>query len=308
MANFYFKGDALFARDVDVRRLARELRKRDQRRSSKPDDGKSTSLHVNQYLDEATAMLSGLTHHAARQQAQDPDITGWDRNSIERLIQQEAISRGRPFPNDLSQRFGPAWQRTAVDLFAEADAARIHGKAEFVAIVGSPGSGKTLLAKHIVHHRGGVVVDAGMTLTDGLHLVRNAGEVLVLDVPAIQPARKSPVDLSHGVATAKTLSEYRKQRRTPYTFGGFVSALESFQSWIIGHDQVTVVPTFGTRAALEDVVKHDHSVFNARGEPRAEENWRRAHVVDLDTLTTYTVDGVGLDIEEGRYRRTLGNL
>lgn len=305
MASFYFKGDALFARDVDVHRIARELRKRDQRMASRPDAGTATLPHRNQYLDDVTAMLGGLTHHAARKQADDPDITGWDSASLRDHVWKEAISRGKAFPKDLPQQFGPTWQRQAQAMFAEADARRVRGAAEFVAIVGGPGRGKTLLANHVVHKRGGAVVDVGLSIQNGLHLVGKSRDVLVLDVPAIQPGRKSLQDLQF-TAHVKTLSEYRSRVRRPYVFGGFVSALQSFQSWIIEHSQVTVVPTFGSRQALEEVVKRDYCVFDGAGRPRADENWRRAHVVDLDAMTVCSVDGVGLDIEEGRYHKVAG--
>lgn len=82
--------------------------------------------------------------------------------------------------------------------------------------------------------------------------------------------------------------------------------MESCQSWIIEHSQVTVVATFGSRQSLEAIVKRDHHCFNSTGQPIANQNWRRAHVVDLDTMKVYSIDGVGLAIEEGRYRQADG--
>ena len=390
MTVFQLKGGALYAHDVDVAHFARILRKtlKDLKAQAEatPAGKDPFELEQDQGLDLATMLLAKMRHHDARAAAKCPDvrnvafqvgpikpphkferpaIDAWfrgadldisslDREAVDRLVRSVAGTRGRAFPSTLPKRFGAQWQSRAIALFEQAVAARIPGKAEFIALVGGPGTGKTLLAQHMVRKRGGLWLDKGLARGDGNGVDYQPGEVLVYDTPAQLPAL-SATELKRSLNEIDSLREYVRRVRRPWQLkdealqlaleqgarGAWTLGEPAVQfarpeeprltSWVREHPQVNLVVTSADDEALRASMGHwfeveptlseldgklnrssflsrlrewhghaDTTAIAEHWRRSADINWRRVHVVNLDTMSTYTLAGPGLAMEQGQ--------
>lgn len=305
MTQFYFKGDALFARDVDVSRLARELRKHLKKLG--PADAQSVAdpepfnLAQDQGLELVSRWLGASSYYEARKVAADPSVVGMTLSERDELVQRNATSRGRPFAKRLPARFGPAWQQRATTLFAQAAAARTPGAGEFVALVGGPDSGKTILAEHLAHTRGGHVIDVSLTWRSGMDGQIGLGQVLIHDAPARSlPQGPSGPDWASRLQAARTLSEVREiLRRRPSALAAASSSHHALD-WVRKHPGVVYVHSFASDAAVTESIAGQIALTGGDIRRSAPLNWRRVHVVNLDSMTTYAIDGPGIAMEEGR--------
>jgi len=309
MPSFFLKNDALWARDVDVKRLARVIRKLQLTPDGKP------VLSMPEALDVACVALGARDHFDALRRSRDPDVTNWTEEQVRAEMKRRAISFGQPFPRGLPQRFGADWKSSVQVLFSDALNARVPGQLEFVALIGGAGSGKTLLAEHECANRGGVVIDTAFawmaTPNDSMFLEHfRDGAILVQD----QSTALMPDDKRSGFGplweqlpvAQRTLKHYEDLRRRPrhMLFGDDNAFNDPVRNWVREHPAVALVSSFATR---EDVINALH--VGVRIKPVGEQwqtasaplNWRVAHVVDLDAMRFYSVEGPGLAMEQGRH-------
>lgn len=156
MPKAYFKGDNVFVDGVDLTRAARKLRKLHEKLAAQAE------FHPNHFLDVIAQTIGYASHHELRSQAhssRDADIGRQPAFSLA----EEALKLGASFPKVLPDRFDRDWREKAVALFNEALEKRVPGRCDVVALVGSTGSGKTVLARHMAKARGGAVLDATLT-------------------------------------------------------------------------------------------------------------------------------------------------
>jgi hypothetical protein len=304
MSSFYFKGETLFANGVDVKRLAREIRK------SQLDTNGNPSTSMEDALDVVARGLGARNHFDMRCQAEDPDISSWTHDEVQRLVQESAVSRGMRFPRGLPRKFDQQWQRDAVRLFEQAERARTPGKLEFVALIGSPGSGKTLLANHMCATRGGQVIDVELTFQKGFE-TNKPNSVLVYDRPAEPPASQRPfmgvLTLWRPEAPSKrTLKMYRELARAGHHRdlipGDNDDIFTHLRDWVRDNAQVSFVVCFADQSQVEDALRNSSIILTPGSMERsAILNWRRAHVVNLDTMTFVSLDGPGHEMEQETY-------
>lgn len=310
MTSFYFRGETLFASDIDVKRVARAIRN-----AHRNPDG-SYTMSMDEAL-ELVAHYFGANHaHDMRKQAADPVISGMRREEKDRLVQESAIFTGEAFPKSLPPKFGTEWQKNARRLFELAIQSREPEKLEFLALVGSEGSGKTLLANHMCQLYGGYVVDVELYnefsfLTKPMRY--QPGQVLIYDRPTVSSTVEWS-DVSSALQNAsidpaiRTLKRYRELSRSRrplipseerYRGGGMWNVTSGFNQlsnarhWVLNNTQVTMVVSFTNIAEVEEAISSDAQVFTNQGES-FKHNWRRVHVVNLDTMTFCTVDGPGM--------------
>lgn len=291
MSLFLFKANkTLVANDVDVKRLAREIRKT----FDNPCMGKEESLDVTAKL------LGAQSYFDLRKKAKDLDISTWDFNDVESFVQKNSVTNGAQFPSDLPCNFGSNWQQLAQDLVEQAIKACEPGKLEFVALVGGSGTGKTLLANHVCAKRGGKVVDVELSASMNTGGTYKSGSVLVYDRPANPPTsdRPSVFSLLSGGAPAKlTLKRYQDLRRIKQSLipHDDADSLMGIRDWILDNTLVTLVVCFANYSQVEEALRSSYINFPlANIEQRAAVNWRRAHVVDLDSMKFSSLDGPGL--------------
>ncbi|RQM78015.1 hypothetical protein EHZ47_02380 [Aeromonas jandaei] len=305
MTVFHSKNGVLFASNVDVKRVATQLRKN------------FNHLTTNQALNLAAQLFGVRNEYEMRRRAAAPDISRLSYAQVNGLVQDMACNSGKIFPARLPAKFEKSWPKDAEQLFAQAVAAREPGQLEFVAVIGSEGAGKTLLANHMCHRLGGYVVD--VELYDPFAsfnipgykktLVHKPGQVFIYDRPTqaatvsemdVRTFRAAP-DQSLMVGNAyQSLEEYlqAKRRSRPLIpgeeFGHFGS---NSRDWVLSHRDTTMVICFASREQVEEALSLKcGSPIGSRF--KGSYDWRRAHVVDLDSMTHYSVDGPGATKEK----------
>lgn len=295
MTSFHSKDGVLFASNVEVKRVARELRKL---------LGTPT---MNQALDLAALLLGARNEYDMRQRAAAPDISKLSNEQVNRLLQDSACHSGQKFPKGLPAKFGKDWQKKARRLFEQAVAAREPGQLEFVALIGSEGSGKTLLANHMCKHLGGYVVDVEIYEPFDFStkpMNHRPGEVLIYDRPT-KAATAKHADTFFELARVnigpefRSLENYRQKMRSrqpliPYEEDSSSSGNDRTREFVLNNSQVTMVVSFGSIEEVKEGILHRMSpdiLSNRKGSF----DWRRVHVVDLDTMTLSSLDGPGME-------------
>lgn len=306
MTSFHLKDGVVFASHIDVKRVATKLRKQ------------FADLTANQALDLAAQLFGARDEYDMRQRAADPDISRLSNDQVNGLLQDSACHSGQKFPARLPAKFAKDWQKKAQQLFAQAVAAREPGQLEFVALIGSERSGKTLLANHMCHFFGGYVADvelydpfAWLNISGYKKLDHKPGEVLIYDRPT-QAATTSESDTllsSRGLDGLhsnignkyQSLEQYRKAKRCPRPlipgeafgrYGRYGHFGSGSRDWVLQHSHTTMVICFANRDQVEEAINWECSA-PLMSRFIGPYDWRRAHVVDLDSMTQYTVDGPG---------------
>lgn len=299
--NFFQKKGEPFASNVDVKRLARALKREFEARDLKP------VPETDQLLEMVAKGLGTNNYHDLLQQSKDPDITGLDHFVVDGLIRERAISSGQKFPRNLPSKFGPSWQDSCIKLFNEANDLREPGELDFVAFVGSEGSGKTLLAKHLTDSRGGYVVDIGIALGGAMNLLNNnysKGALLVHDKPSRAPKKNNKASLLPVVERKGKLGGYIDQIRSEYSLGyqDFISEVR-LREWVRETSQACFLTCFKSVEEVQDALDSSQISLSGRGSSssNSKKNWRCAHVVDLDSLSVSTLYGPGYFMGTGEF-------
>jgi hypothetical protein len=303
MTNFYMQDGEILADGVDVKRLARNLRKV----LSEITD--IQTLNTDQLLDFASRLLSAEGYYQVRTQAKDSEYANASQSVIEAQVKKESVSKGESLPKGLPLRFSGRWREQATDLIDRAIASRLPGQLEFVALVGSEGSGKTIVAKDVCKRLGGLVLDVGFALDKGTGPNRalKSGQVLVYDQPAVLPRRSRPGTgdfglWSPGSPVKPTIQAYREGRRYVHAGIPFDDPLYGSRKWFVENPGVTLIVSFGSVVQAQQAIANSPKPLATGDIQRsASMNWRRAHVVNLDTLSYDIIEGPGLLMEEGRY-------
>ncbi|MFN9471420.1 hypothetical protein [Acidovorax sp.] len=272
-----------FAHGVDVNRLAGKI----------PAGG--PPLTKDQSLDEVAQMLGERNYHALLQRANSGNMAAWSFGEITSLVHSSAITQGAQFPRRLSRRFDAAWQASVTQMLQEAVAAFNPEVADFIALVGGPGSGKTIAAENFVARNGGHVVDVGLRpdMSDQFELA--PGQVLCFDRPAVNPEHESNVfhRLRALQATGKcTLPQVMAVFREP----SVGIPRDSVGMWGDSHArtlarQAPLIIAFPNEQAVKDAIQGAHTLLNGAGVPHAGRNWNIARVVNLDTMTSTELYG-----------------
>lgn len=278
----FFRRGALFAHNVDIARLARDL-------------GKEVlpGCSQDQRLEIIARALGSESHFALRKAARDPDISAWTEKQVLNLVEAEAVSRGERFPAELPANFGRTWQRQVATQFDEAVAEMPPGALSLIALVGPPGSGKTLLAQDCAARMGGVVVDIEQaSRVGGFHgqRFRDGDRVLVFDQGA-SPGK--PMDEVRGLGAKfppdppvlSTLSAFRKARRgkfdripnddAPHVLGA------GFREFLLARPGLVFAMCFASEAEARAAISRSARVQGGGG---ARMNWRAMHIVDLGSM------------------------
>lgn len=291
---FHFRNDEAFAGRVQISRLARSIKKQ-----LRPDASHDESLEL------ASRLLGCDSYYDLRKRATDPDISGWDRKDAVKLLQSEAIKRGSRFPGKLPPRFNMRWQRQAFKLVEEALNSVRPGSLEVVALVGPPGSGKTLLAAHVVDRKGGFIVDVGQASLIDMQYMRfkESDRVLVFDQssepapefyerPAFGEPRLSPPPLT-------TLSALRKFRRVRHAtlpldsyrhVGMMGDGTTTLRDRLAKHPGLVVVATFASEDEAVNAIRSTARILTTDPALTYQLNWQRVHVVSLEEMRRTTID------------------
>ncbi|MGN5232198.1 hypothetical protein [Aeromonas veronii] len=295
MSSFYTRDGELFASCVDVKRLAREIRKL---------SSSSDPMPMHEALELVARLLGARNEYDMRQRAVDPDISRMPREEIDRLLQESALRTGQKFPKRLPSKFGLEWQKKAQRLFEQAVQTREQGQLEFIALIGSEGSGKTLLANHMCQHFGGYVADVELYkpytfLTKPMS--HKPGEVLIYDRPT-KAATAKHADIFFELARMnigpefRSLENYRQKMRSRQPLIPNEEIQDPLASttrhWVLNNSQVAMVISFASREEVEEAISQRKSPAFL-SDHKGSFDWRRVHVVDLDNMTQYTLDGPG---------------
>ncbi|WP_250439620.1 ATP-binding protein [Delftia tsuruhatensis] len=291
--DFHFRDDEAFAGRVQISRLARSIKKQ-----LRPD-----ASH-DECLDLASRLLGCDNYYDLRKRATDPDISGWVREDAVKLLQSEAIKRGSRFPGKLPPRFGLHWQRQAFQLVDEALNSVRAGALEVVALVGPPGSGKTLLASHVVDRKGGYIVDVGQAwLIDVRRMVfKDSDRVLVFDqssepAPAFSERRAfgTPTPPPPALTTLGALAKARRVRHTElpldsYRDVGMFDDGPTLRNWLAKHPGLVLVATFATEDEAVNAIRSTARIVSPDPALTYQRNWQRVHVVSLQEMRRTTID------------------
>jgi len=291
---FHFRNDEAFAGRVQISRLARSIKKQ-----LRPDASHDECLEL------ASRLLGCDSYYDLRKRATDPDISGWDRKDAVKLLQSEAIKRGSRFPGKLPPRFDMRWQRQAFKLVEEALNSVRPGSLEVVALVGPPGSGKTLLAAHVVDQKGGFLVDVGQASLIDMQYMRfkESDKVLVFDqssepAPAFSDRRAfgaprlAPTELT----TLSSLAKERRVRHTELPLDSYrdVSMMGSgtttLRNRLAKHPGLVLVATFANEDEAVNAIRSTARIDSGTPTLTFQRTWQRVHVVSLEEMRRTTID------------------
>ncbi|WP_146139396.1 hypothetical protein [Simplicispira suum] len=276
----------MFAKTVDVDRLARNL----VAEGLQPTKGAALNL--------AARLLGASNHHALLAQAKAPKLATWSIPDIQEYLSSEAITTGSRFPKELPPQFDGAWQHRATALLAKAVAARTPGELEFIALVGGPGSGKTLLAKHFCKLSGGCVVDVGLYRWFTRPYQPAAGEIVVFDRPALPRSAPSAsmaraFELwSHTAPRQRTVERAKELFRSEWQGIPMDAPGESIHGSIARNlaQAAPLIVCFASPEEAQHALDGSARVISMYSPAAtAKLNWRAAHLVNLDNLSEHTL-------------------
>ena len=279
--------DQIFLHGLDFNRFAKDV----------AEQLETTPAKARDLLARA---LSAKSYHDLRDRATEVVRAKW-ATPLD-MLERASLTRVAPFSPDMPDALGPEWQTRAVTLFDEAVAAQraltaAHpGRGQFIAIVGAPESGKTSLARHLAHTRGGAVRD----ITLYPHLLpfeSREGAVYVYDRPAelpppshIGPESIHPeADFSPQADLALTLRKLKRNARASFPFHewNFFGIGMAMTDAIKEHPSRLIVLTFASVEALRDWVKS--LIHPGFGDVPARYAHEAVQVVDLDAMTFETI-------------------
>lgn len=302
MTSFYVNNGRIRANHVDFERAAKLLAVVIGEMSSRAAAaGSAIKIDKSHSLDLLATILGTASYADVRSAANDPDTRYWTQSMLEDHVQKESRTSGESFPR-LPPEFGKNWQEKVVRAFLDAFNAIKRGHPEFIALIGREGSGKSVLAKNMVFEKGGFWVDASISNIRNATRPLMEGELLVLDVPAATYRaastrwRNSLSAESSAVGSvfqvAPSLKIHRKWRRESFSLSYMDHYMNSRAEWVSKNHQATLVMCFpdadSVRAWMEcNLVVGYHPT----------RNWRQAHVIDLDKMDAYTIEGRSLKDE-----------
>ena len=288
---FHTTDGAVFAANVNLSQAAK----------------KAKALHLVKSVQEGQDLIAKLLGHRdffevrqlAKKAEASPNIAHLDDLAIYALLHKKSVMKGESFTRDLPRQFNMAWKTQAHELLDVALAKCKHAELDFVALVGGPGSGKTVLAKAHCLKTGGHFIDADMyawwaNLSPGL----NAAPATYLDRPAKTPTATGTTARSVAIREwLATSMDQRTEAKAAQVFRvpehGFpMDELESTASTSPARRLVRSCPTMIAFGSLDAVQKAlDHAWHATMSDPAksARLNWGVAHVVCLDDMTTHTL-------------------
>nr|WP_314710556.1 hypothetical protein [uncultured Comamonas sp.] len=291
---FHFRDGEAFVSSVQISRLARNINNQ-----LRPDASHDECLEL------ASRLLGSASYYDLRKRASDPDIRGWHHQDAVKLLQSEAIKRGSRFPGKLPPRFDKSWQRQAFRLVDEALSSIRPGALEIVALIGPPGSGKTLLAAHVVDRKGGFIVDVGQaSLIDIQHMsFKDSDRVLVFDQSS-EPAREFNERPAFGeprlapppLTTLSALGKSRRVRHTTLPLDSIFhvdligTGATTLRNRLAKHPGLVVVATYASEDEAVNAVRNTARIVSTDPALTYQRNWQRVHVVSLEEMRRTTID------------------
>ena len=287
----YVNDGAVFAANVNLSQAAK----------------KAKSLKYVETVEEGENLIAQLlghrdffeVRHLAKKGAASRNIAHLDEFAIYDLLHKKSVTKGEPFPSDLPRQFNRPWKDQALQLLDVALANCKPDELDFVALMGSPGSGKTILAKaHSLKTRG-YFIDADLyAWWAKLSPPRNVAPANYLDRPAKTPTTTGTN--ARFVAAREWQATGMDQRTEAKASGVFrvpelgfpMDEIEVMESNSPARALVRSSPTVIAFGSLDAVQKALDNAWHAyMGDPAktARLNWGVAHVVCLDDMTTHTL-------------------
>jgi len=300
MTSFYLKNARVRANDVDFERAAKLLAGVIGEMSDRAvASGSGLRIDKSFSFDLLARVLGAICYADVKKAAADPDVSGWTSSMLSSHLQRESITSGEHFPR-LPREFGAIWQSKVMEAFEACFAAINRGQAEFIAIIGSKGSGKSILVKHMVSQRGGRWIDPSTSVFCQPDRPIGVGELMVMDVPAETYREASDRRALSRVEPLNTLlfegfrsfEQYRVQRRKLFMLKSMDSEWHSWARWVTDNPQATLVVCFPDVEGAKEWMECNLAVGH-----HPTRNWRQAHVVDLDKMDVYTIEGRTLETE-----------
>lgn len=323
MPTFYMRDGDPIADGVDIKRVLRNLRAMS--------DEEFALLRSKSKAENALAKLLGARNYgelinAAKAGGGAPGESIRGPAGYRRLMLDQSVSKGERFPRELPAAFDIRWQRSAMELVDRALKGRQPGRLEFIALVGGTGCGKTVVAKHAVDTFGGRVLDVGFAMKTGMEggkwpsraqRVADAKEavvevetssLLIYDQPAQLPVRRfmrtgDVLGFDKLPRSQQTLERYVEAYRNVHAGIPHDEPMGGLRDWVRNNPEVALVVTFASSEVAKDVLLHHCVMLGSNPQLAAKNNWYRAHVVDLESMSYEVVEGPGLLMEQGRYKR-----
>lgn len=287
----------IVAHGVDFNRLVREL-------------AKAFNLTKDAAADKAAQFLGARNLHELVQRSQAPDVRAWDWSKIEDHISKAAISNGAHFPRTLPASHGPSWQKQGMALLKEAGKLITPGALEFIALVGAPQSGKTVLGANFAKAKDGLVVD--VTLRSIFDRFEPTTPVVFLDRPvaaSIPPSTRREIPLlawNDLPSKERSLENAKEFLRRPVSgmpwdeVPAYMGTSQETPARTMAR-AVFLVVAFPSVQAVQDAIDSGLLIKLSGYRNSAATNWRAAHVVDLDHMKLMTLLGAGGRMENGSY-------
>lgn len=302
MTSFYISNGRIRANHVDFERAAKLLVGVIGEMSGRAvAAGSAIKVDKSHSLDLLATILGATSYADVRSVANDPDTSYWTQSMLEDHVQKGARTSGESFPR-LPPKFGKKWQEKVVRAFLSAFNAIKRGHPEFIALIGGEGSGKSVLAKNMVFEKGGFWIDASISNVRQATRPLKEGELLVLDVPTAtyreartrwgKPLSAEFSALSSVFQVAPSLEIYRKRRRQSFSLSYMDHYMNSRAEWVSKNHQATLVMCFPDLDSVREWMECNLVVGY-----HPTRNWRQAHVIDLDRMDAYTIEGRSLKDE-----------
>ncbi len=290
MSSFYFSRENLCANHIDFKRLSRNIRKEFNARNPEH------PINNDQALELTARVLGASSHHDARRKAEDPDISSWPTQEIEKQLRDGTVAKGAKLPGKLPKQFDKDWQEKSEGLLHQAIEALQPGALEFIALVGQQGTGKTLLANALCHDLGGYVIDTDLALDKGtghpylpgncLIYDRSVKPVSVIDEP--DPFLFSKPGAYHGKRTLMNYRKFCKPYGTDIPHDDFM-AFNRLRDWVRNNPDVRLVITFPDLETLETALQNAPRILPTI------HNWSKVHEVDLNSMSMKSIDASAMD-------------
>ena len=260
---------------------------------------------------QLATFLGARNHHEVVQRAKSPDVRNWDWAKIESHLSKSSISSGEAFPKTLPVSLDLSWQRQGMALLKEAGALVKSDSLDVIALVGASKSGKSVLGANYAKAKNGIVVD--VTTFSVFDRFEATTPVVFLDRPAALSVRPT----ARAQMPALAWDGLQPKERTLEKAREIVARHVPGMPWddVASHfgvgvetparamaRRVILVVAFPTIEAVQDAI--DSGLLLKMGgdwRKSAPNNWRAAHVVDLDRMKLTTLLGAGGRMDNGTF-------